>query len=46
MSMGIYKIENLVNGKCYIGQSINITKRWNNHKAVAFCENYSGYNYP
>lgn len=25
---GIYKITNQVNGKCYIGQSINIEKRW------------------
>lgn len=24
---GIYKIENIVNGNCYIGQSININKR-------------------
>lgn len=29
--IGIYKIENLVNGKVYIGQSINIEQRWYNH---------------
>ena len=29
---GIYKIENLINGKKYIGQSINIYERWNDHK--------------
>lgn len=29
---GIYKIENLINGKVYIGQSINISKRWSVHK--------------
>lgn len=29
---GIYKITNTINGKCYIGQSTNINKRWNNHK--------------
>ena len=29
---GIYKIENQVNGKVYIGQSINITQRWRQHR--------------
>jgi len=29
---GIYKIENLVNGKIYIGSSIDIQKRWRDHK--------------
>lgn len=28
---GIYKITNKINGKAYIGQSINITVRWNEH---------------
>ena len=32
--IGIYKIENLVNGKKYIGQSTNITKRWQQHLEV------------
>lgn len=31
MSCGIYKIENLINHKCYIGQSIEIETRWYNH---------------
>lgn len=31
MSIGIYKIENLVNGKIYIGQSIHVEKRWKEH---------------
>lgn len=31
MSIGIYKITNTVNGKVYIGQSINIEKRWKRH---------------
>ena len=31
MTCGIYKIENLVNGKIYIGQSIEIEKRWQKH---------------
>lgn len=29
---GIYKIENLINHKVYIGQSVNIYKRWREHK--------------
>ena len=29
--IGIYKIENKVNGKVYVGQSINIAVRWYNH---------------
>lgn len=29
---GIYKIENLVNEKVYIGQAVNISRRWNEHK--------------
>lgn len=28
---GIYKITNIVNGKCYIGQSINIKQRLIKH---------------
>ena len=32
--IGIYKIENLINGKVYIGQSINIKERWNEHKLI------------
>lgn len=29
---GIYKITNTINNRCYIGQSINIRKRWIGHK--------------
>lgn len=29
--IGIYKITNKITGKCYIGESINITSRWNRH---------------
>lgn len=32
--VGIYRITNLINGKCYIGQSIDIEKRWNEHKTI------------
>jgi len=30
---GVYKIENLVNGKVYIGQSEDIIRRWRGHKS-------------
>lgn len=33
MSCGIYCIENKINGKKYIGQSIDVEKRWIAHKA-------------
>lgn len=33
MSCGIYKIQNLINNKIYIGQSINIEKRLSAHKS-------------
>jgi len=31
---GIYKITNKVNGKHYIGVSVNIKSRWSNHKSI------------
>lgn len=31
--IGIYTIKNLINGKQYVGQSINIQKRWSQHKS-------------
>lgn len=33
--IGIYKIENKINGKIYIGQSINIKIRWQQHEREA-----------
>lgn len=48
MSIGIYKIENLINHKCYIGQSINIENRWKQHMAPnGYANPFSKvYNYP
>lgn len=44
---GIYKIKNLINGKVYIGQSVDIYKRWGDHKSMAIAEKYKiGYDYP
>lgn len=34
MGCGIYKIENLVNKKIYIGSSVNVNKRLNHHKSA------------
>lgn len=34
MSSGIYKITNLLNQKIYIGQSINVVRRLNEHKRM------------
>lgn len=31
---GIYCIKNKVNGKCYVGQSIDIENRWKDHKRL------------
>ena len=30
--VGIYKITNLLNNKCYVGQSRNIYRRWQSHR--------------
>ena len=43
---GIYKIENLVNGKVYIGQSVDIKSRWNEHKWYSKAQTGYAYNYP
>lgn len=46
--IGIYKITNLINGKCYIGKSIDIEKRFQKHKTNAFWKSEKNlkYNYP
>lgn len=41
--IGIYKIENKVNGKIYIGQSQDIERRFKQHINNAFNLKYSGY---
>lgn len=43
---GIYLIENVINGHCYVGQSINIKDRWSYHKSTRFSENKTEFNYP
>lgn len=42
--VGIYKITNKINGKVYIGQSINIAKRWKAHRTRPFNPNSTQYN--
>ena len=44
--IGIYKITNKINGKCYIGQSIHIERRWYEHKTKAYQQTYELYNSP
>lgn len=41
---GIYKIENLINGKVYIGKSINIQHRFRAHKNDSFNPKSKSYN--
>lgn len=41
MTIGIYKIENLINGKVYIGQSVNIEERYKAHLRASQPEKYS-----
>lgn len=42
----VYKITNLINNKCYIGSSINVEKRWQQHKNCSQNPNSIQYNYP
>lgn len=44
--IGIYKITNLINGKSYIGQSVDIERRFQRHKQTAFNPNSKQYEYP
>lgn len=45
MTAGVYKIENKINHKVYIGCSKNIENRWYHHKFEAKKENNPQYNY-
>lgn len=42
--VGIYKITNKINGKIYVGQSIDIKERWYQHKYKAKHDTEKGYN--
>lgn len=44
--VGIYKITNTINNKSYIGQSVDINKRWNNHRSSCFNRKDHSYEYP
>lgn len=44
--IGIYKITNTINGKIYVGQSVNIEERLAEHKLIPFRQNRSTYYYP
>lgn len=41
--IGVYKIQNQINKKVYIGQSIDIHKRWAEHRSAAFNPNEPRY---
>lgn len=41
---GIYKVTNTINNKVYIGQSINIEKRWRAHRTSPYNSNSNSYN--
>ena len=43
MTIGIYKIENKINNKKYIGQSINIEKRWKEHQYLLKMNKHHNY---
>ena len=44
MISGIYKIENLINHKVYIGQAVDIPNRWRSHKSNYQNPNCKDYN--
>lgn len=44
--IGIYKIENTINHKCYVGQSLDIQRRFNDHKRLYNNPKDKGYQYP
>lgn len=46
MSIGIYKIENNINHHIYVGQSVNIEKRWKREIAASQLSADHSYDYP
>lgn len=44
--IGIYRIKNKINNKIYIGQSIDIEKRWGEHKRACNYNNEHTFEYP
>lgn len=42
--IGIYKFTNKINGKVYIGQSVNLKQRYAGHKSASFNEKAADYN--
>ena len=44
--IGIYKIENLINHKCYIGQAVDINRRWRKHRETYNEPKFPQYEYP
>ena len=42
----VYKITNLINNMVYIGSSIEVERRWRQHKQASINENDHHYNYP
>jgi group I intron endonuclease len=43
---GIYQIKNLINGHCYVGQSMDIEKRWEDHTYTVNNSKLLAYHYP
>lgn len=41
--IGVYKITNIKNGKVYIGQSVDVDKRFNQHKKLLRENNHGNY---
>lgn len=42
----VYKITNLLNSMVYIGSSVDVERRWRQHKQASINENDHHYNYP
>lgn len=43
---GIYQIKNLINGKCYVGQSVDVESRWTDHEYTVNNKKLLAYHYP